>query len=85
MATTAKIAKEAEDAEVQGPAAQPLPPLRPAARLHAEVRAVPPVLPQAGARRRRHGRDEEQLVIESSVVGDRVMQSCSHDRCQMTR
>ena len=51
-----------EDAEIQGPAAQPLPPVRPAARLHAEVRAVPPLLPQAGARRRRHGRDQEQLV-----------------------
>jgi large subunit ribosomal protein L5 len=55
MATTAKIAKEAQDAEVQGPAAQPLPPVRPPARLHAEVRAVPPLLPQAGARRGRHG------------------------------
>ena len=58
-----KDRERTEDAEVQGPAAQPLPPVRPAARLHAEVRAVPPLLPQAGARRRRHGRDEEQLVI----------------------
>ena len=40
--------------------------VRPAARLPAQVRAVPPVLPQAGARRRRHGRDEEQLVREFS-------------------
>ena len=62
MATTAKIAKEAQDAEVQGPAAQPLQALRPAARLHAQVRAVPPVLPQARARRRHRRRDEEQLV-----------------------
>ena len=62
MATTAKIAKEAEDAEVHGPAPQPLPAVRPPAGLHAEVRAVPPVLPQAGARRRRRRRDEEQLV-----------------------
>ena len=51
--------KRTQDAEVQGPAAQPLPPVRPSARLHAEVRAVPPLLPQAGARRRRHGCHEE--------------------------
>ncbi len=42
-----------EGAEVQDPAAQPLPPVRPPARLHAEVRVVPPVLPQARARGRR--------------------------------
>ena len=30
--------------------------------VHAEVRALPPVLPQVGARRRRHGRHQEQLV-----------------------
>ena len=68
MATTAKIAKEAEDAEVQGSPAQPLPPVRPAARLHAQVRAVPPLLPQAGARRRRHGGDQEQLVENGCEV-----------------
>ena len=62
MATTAKIAKEAEDAEVQGPAAQPLQALRPAARLPAQVRAVPPLFPPARARRGHRGRDEEQLV-----------------------
>src|SRR5712691_4566722 len=51
-----------EDTQVQDPAAQPLPPVRPSARLHAEVRAVPSVLPQAGAGRRRHRGDEKQLV-----------------------
>ena len=51
-----------EDAEVQGPAAEPLQALRPAARLPAQVRALPVVLPQAGARGRHRRRDEEQLV-----------------------
>ena len=54
--------QRSQDAEVQGPAAQPLPALRPAARLPAQVRAVPPLLPQAGARRRHRRSDEEQLV-----------------------
>ena len=62
MATTAKIVKDEEDAEVRGPAPQPLPQVRPAARVPAEVRAVPPLLPRAGARRRSRGRDQEQLV-----------------------
>jgi hypothetical protein len=38
-----------EEAEIQGPAAQPLPSVRPAARLHAEVCPVPSVFPQARA------------------------------------
>ena len=67
-----KDRERTQDAEVQGPPAQPLPPVRPAARLHAEVRAVPPVLPQAGARGRRHGRDEEQLVNRESGIGESI-------------
>ena len=54
--------QRSQNAEVQGPAPQPLPPLRPPAGLHAQVRAVPPLLPQARARRRHCRRDEEQLV-----------------------
>jgi len=51
--------KGTEAAQVQGPAAQPLPPVRPSAGIPAEVCAVPPVLPQARARRRHRGSDEE--------------------------
>jgi large subunit ribosomal protein L5 len=40
-------------------AAQPLPPVRPPARVHAQVRAVPAVLPQAGAAGRSGRRHEE--------------------------
>ena len=45
MATTAKIAKEQKDAEVQDSPAQSLQVVRAPAGLHAQVRAVPPVLP----------------------------------------
>jgi large subunit ribosomal protein L5 len=38
-----------EEAEIQGAAAQPLPPVRPSARLHAEVRPVPSLFPQVRA------------------------------------
>src|SRR6267143_3957292 len=51
-----------QETQVQDSAAQSLPPVRTSARVHAEVRAVPPVLPQAGAGRRRHRGDKEQLV-----------------------
>jgi large subunit ribosomal protein L5 len=44
-----KDRERSQDAEVQGPAAQPLPSVRAPARLHAEVRAVPSVFPQARA------------------------------------
>ena len=54
-----------QDAQVQDPSPEPLPPVRTAARVHAQVRHVPPLLPQAGARRRRHGRDEELLVEDT--------------------
>ena len=45
-----KDRQRTEEAEIQDPAAQPVPPLRPASGLHAEVRALPPVLPEARAR-----------------------------------
>ena len=48
-----------ERTQVQGPAPQPVPAVRPPARLHAEVCAVPPLLPQAGARGRRHRGDKK--------------------------
>src|SRR6516164_5862088 len=60
-----------ESAEIQDSAAQPLPPVRPSARVHAQVRAVPLVLPQARAGWRHHGSHEEQLVIWS--MGNWVM------------
>ena len=62
MATTAKIAKEAKTPKFKVRLRNRCQPLRPAARLHAQVRAVPPLLPQAGARGRHRGRDEEFLV-----------------------
>src|SRR6266850_3456162 len=57
-----------QDAQVQDPPAQPLPAVRPAARLHAEVRDVPPLLPEAGARRRCDGCDEELLVNPKAQI-----------------
>ena len=54
--------QRSEVTEVQDPSAQSLQAVRPPACVHAEVRHVPVVLPEAGARRRRHGRDEELLV-----------------------
>ena len=54
MATTAKIAKEAKTPKFKIRHRNRCQPVRPSACLHAEVRHVPPVLPQAGARRRRH-------------------------------
>ena len=65
MATTAKIAKEAEEAEVQGSPAEPLQALRPAARISAQVFVVPDLLPQAGARGRNSRRDQGELVSGS--------------------
>ena len=51
--------QRSKNAEVQDPAAQPLQPVRPSPRLHAQVRALPPLLPQAGARGGHRGGDEE--------------------------
>ena len=62
MATTAKIAKEKKTPKYDVRAPQPLPAVRPAARLPAQVRAVPPLLPRARARGRRRRRHQEQLV-----------------------
>ena len=60
-----------EDAEVQGAPSQPLPPLRPAARLYAEVRAVPSLLPRAGAEGRCRRRHQEQLVTRQPMFDRR--------------
>src|SRR5687767_6067644 len=62
-----------EESEIQGPPAEPLPPVRPPARVSPQVCPVPALLPQAGAARRRCGSDEEQLVgivvsCQSSVL-----------------
>src|SRR5206468_9902829 len=59
--------QRAQISEVQDPAAQPMPSVRTAARVHAQVRPLPAVLPQAGARRRHHGCDQEQLVNTVAV------------------
>ena len=86
MATTAKIAKEAEEPEVQDSSAQSLQAVRAPAGLHAQVRAVPPVLPQGGARGRRHGRDEEQLVAKLITLVElgRVARVCDRAHNQLT-
>jgi small subunit ribosomal protein S8 len=68
MATTAKIAKEAKTPKykirLRNAAA-----VRASARLHAEVRDVPPLLPQGRARRRCDRGDEELLVRGSKKAG----------------
>jgi large subunit ribosomal protein L5 len=63
--------ERSQDAEVQDPAAEPVPVVRPSSRLHAQVRDVPPLLPQAGARGRCHRRDEELLVRRRPAAGGR--------------
>ena len=70
MATTAKIAKDlklekaqqGQDAQAAVPAPQPLLALRPAARLSAQVRHLPAVLPPTRAERRDSRRDQGELV-----------------------
>ena len=49
--------------QVRGAPPQPLPPVRPPARLHAQIRALPPLLPRARASRRSRRCDQEQLVV----------------------
>ena len=76
MATTAKIAKDiklekarkAKNAQTSVPAPQPLLALRTAARIPAQVRHLPPLLPQARAEWRDSGRDQGELV--GSEVGE---------------
>ncbi len=62
MATTAKIAKEAKTLKLQDPPPQPVPAVRSPARVSAQVRAVPPLLPGARARGRGDRGHQEQLV-----------------------
>ena len=62
MATTAKIAKEQKTPKYKIRGRNRCKLCGRPAGLHAEVRAVPSLLPQGGARGRCHGRDEEQLV-----------------------
>ena len=54
--------RELEDAEAAMPAPQPLLPLRPPARLYPQVRPVPDLFPEAGARGRNSRRDQGELV-----------------------
>ena len=51
-----------QEAEVQDPASQSLPDLRPPARLSAQVRHVPALLPPIGAQGRYPGRHQVELV-----------------------
>jgi hypothetical protein len=60
--------KESErraEAEVQQPQTQPVPTVRAAARLSAQVRYLPFVFPGAGAQRRDSGREQVELVRTS--------------------
>ena len=59
--------RDAETPKFEVRHAQPLPPVRPPARVHAQVRAVPPVLPRARARRRRRGRHRRAAGSERSA------------------
>ena len=61
-----------EVAQVQDPSAEPLQAVRTAARIHAQVQAVPALFPAFCARRRRHRSDEELLVSSRGSGGFRV-------------
>src|SRR5262245_42334509 len=52
-------------AEVQGAGGQPLRPLRPAARLPAQVRHLPDLLPGHGAERGNPGSQKSELVVNT--------------------
>src|SRR5438552_6947460 len=49
-----------------------MPGLRPAPRVHAEVRPLPDLLPRAGADRRAAGRHEIELVIGEMVTEEQM-------------
>ncbi len=73
MATTAKIAKEekpksrcVKDSRLKIRHAQPVFPMRAAARLSSQVQPVPDLLPEARPGRRDPGRDQGQLVRKGS-------------------
>ena len=68
MATTAKIAKEAKTPKFKVRLRNRCKRCGRPARLPAQVRALPAVLPQAGARGRHRRRDEEQLVDQPSAA-----------------
>ena len=59
VATTAKKARERKTLKFKVRQRNRLPPVRTAARLHAQVRPVPFVFPRAGPDGRRRGRDQE--------------------------
>ena len=65
VAKLSLIAKAPADAEVRRAQVHPLPPVRPSSGLPEEVRAVPHLLPQAGARRGHPRRHQGQLVGEA--------------------
>ncbi|CAA9452749.1 MAG: SSU ribosomal protein S14p (S29e) @ SSU ribosomal protein S14p (S29e), zinc-dependent, partial [uncultured Rubrobacteraceae bacterium] len=56
------VGKAAEAAEVQGQGVQPVPAVRPGARVLPEVRAMQDLLEGAGARGEDPGRHESELV-----------------------
>src|SRR5260370_41707908 len=59
--------------EVQGAVPQPLPHLRAAARLPAQVRHVPYLLPAAGRRGTHPRRDEVELVMASTTTAAKIV------------
>ena len=67
MAKKSLIVKAAAQAQVPGPRLQPLHDLRPAARLHAPLRAVPHLLPGARPAGRAAGRDQVELVGQMNI------------------
>ena len=60
--TKLSIRQDAQEAEIQDSRAQPLPPVRPAARLPAQISNVPHLFPRARAARGNSRRGEGQLV-----------------------
>ena len=62
LAKTSAQTESNADPQVQGPSLQPLPDLRPAARLPAPVRCLPHLLPQHGLPGEAPGSDQVQLV-----------------------
>src|SRR5579863_6304522 len=65
------IRQDAAQAEIQGPRAQPLPHLRPAARLHPQVPDVPHLFPRARPARRSPRRAQGELVeMQTDPISD---------------
>src|SRR6266481_1449690 len=73
--THSKDRQVAQEAEIQGARTQPLPLLRPRARLHPQVSDVPNLFPRYGAEGGNPRRRESQLVA-AAVSGARTGDTC---------